>query len=88
MVEFAVGRWGRIVWIAQLAVNASGAAVVAWHQYEGAKSHVYAAYREAAAAGWTSRERVAPDATSLSEVGIDDAGRVLLLFSPTDKAPA
>ena len=82
------GRWSTApavlgagyVWSHQLVVNASGAAVVAWSLYEGRKSVVYASYRDAAGAEWTYMERVAMNA-SLQEVGIDDAGRVLLLFS-------
>ena len=68
------------VYNAQLAVNATGAAVVAWSQYTPKKFGWYASYRDAAGAGWTSAERV-PDAGSVSQVGIDDAGRVLLLYS-------
>ena len=68
------------VWSHQLVVNASGAAVVAWSLYEGRKSVVYASYRDAAGAEWTYMERVATNAW-LQEAGIDDAGRVLLLFS-------
>jgi hypothetical protein len=69
----------------QLAVNAAGAAVVAWGQYEGRKTRVYASYREAAGAEWTPTELVANNASS-EEVGIDDAGRVLLLFSRGNNA--
>ena len=65
---------------AELAVNASGAAVVTWHQFEGSGPVVYAAYREAAGAEWTRTELVAKEAY-LEDVGIDDAGRVLLLVS-------
>jgi hypothetical protein len=68
------------VWNARLAVNASGAAVVTWGQLEGPRSHVYASYREAAGADWTRTELVAKDASS-GEVGMDDAGRVLLLLA-------
>ena len=68
------------VWNARLAVNASGAAVVTWHQYEGPTSRVYASYRQAAGAEWTRTELVAKN-SSLWQVGIDDAGRVLLLIS-------
>jgi len=64
----------------QLAVNQAGAAVVAWSRYEGRRTLVYASYREAAGAEWTPMELVATDASS-EEVGIDDAGRVLLLFT-------
>ncbi|RYU13945.1 hypothetical protein [Nocardioides iriomotensis] len=64
----------------QLVVNAAGAAVVVWSLFEGRKSLIYASHREAAGAEWTPMELVAKDASS-EEVGIDDAGRVLLLFS-------
>jgi hypothetical protein len=67
---------------AQLAVNASGAAVVAWEaftQRPNGDFHVYASYRDTAGAGWTSPERV-PDTAILSQVGIDDDGRVLLVY--------
>lgn len=67
------------VWDAQLAVNPSGAAVVGWLAVE-PEPVVYAAYREAAGAAWTHTERLARNA-SLQGLGIDDAGRVLLLFS-------
>jgi hypothetical protein len=68
----------------QLAVNASGAAVVAWQRMtqraNGPGSfHVFAAYRDTAGAGWTSPERV-PNTEALEQVGIDDAGRVLLMY--------
>jgi hypothetical protein len=65
----------------QLAVNASGAAVVAWSKSGNEKnSGWYASYRDAADAGWTPAKRL-PHAGSLSQVGIDDVGRVLLLYS-------
>jgi|tagenome__1003787_1003787.scaffolds.fasta_scaffold20874663_2 hypothetical protein len=64
---------------AQLAVNASGAAVVTWPQYTGAKSRGYAFYRDAAGAEWTQMEL--PKNSSSREAGIDDVGRVLLLFT-------
>jgi len=73
-----VARTGS-VWNTQLAVNASGAAVVAWHEYTRRDSHVYASYRDTAGSGWTSPERV-PNTQALGQVGIDDAGRVLLLY--------
>ena len=70
------------LWTAGLAVNASGAAVVAWQEaYDPRRDHVYASYRGTAGAGWTSPERVA-HAASVDQVGIDDAGRVLLLYRP------
>ncbi|WP_210441310.1 hypothetical protein [Nocardioides xinjiangensis] len=68
------------VWNARLAVNSSGAAVVTWGQSDGPRLNVYASYREAAGADWTQTELVAKDASS-GEVGIDDAGRVLLLLA-------
>ena len=69
------------VWQNWLAVNASGAAAVAWYQYGGPHHQplVYAAYREAAGVEWTPGELVAKNAT-LSGAGIDDAGRVVLLY--------
>ena len=68
-----------------LAVNASGAALMAWDQFEGRRQRLYAAYRPAAGAGWAPAELVAKDA-SLQEAGIDDAGRVVLLFSRGNNA--
>jgi hypothetical protein len=63
---------------AHLAVNASGAAVLMWLE----SSRLYAVYRDGAGAGWTGPKRVpAPaDISPDVEVGIDDAGRVLLVF--------
>ena len=80
--------FGASGWVghAQLAVNASGAAVVAWQQFEGPRSYVYAAYRRGRRRQVDSEERVVPDATSFSEVGIDDAGRVLLLYGSGERA--
>src|SRR3954452_1266828 len=68
----------------QLAVNASGAAVVAWQRMTQrangpGRFHVFASYRDTAGAGWTSPERV-PNTEALQQVGIDDAGRVLLMY--------
>ena len=40
---------------------------------------LYASHRATAGAGWTSPERV-PHAESVGQVGIDDAGRVLLVY--------
>jgi hypothetical protein len=68
----------------QLAVNASGAAVVAWQRMTQRPNgpgpfRVFASYRDTAGAGWTSPERV-PNTEALVQVGIDDAGRVLLMY--------
>jgi hypothetical protein len=68
----------------QLAVNASGAAVVAWERMTQRANgpgpfRVFASYRDAAGAGWTSPERV-PNTETLEQVGIDDEGRVLLMY--------
>lgn len=68
-----------------LGVNPSGAAVVAWSQFEGRRQRLYASYRPTAGAGWGPAELVAEDA-SLQEAGIDDAGRVVLLFSRGNNA--
>jgi hypothetical protein len=84
------GRWsgappvlGRTGFIgdAQLEVNASGAAVVAWQQHIGRGSDVFASYRATAGGGWTPRERVS-DAQWFRQAGIDDEGRVLLVYNP------
>src|SRR4051794_1569194 len=40
---------------------------------------VFASYRDTAGVGWTSPERV-PNTEALVQVGIDDAGRVLLMY--------
>lgn len=69
----------------ELAVNPSGAAVVAWDQFEGRRQRLYASYRPTAGAGWAPTELVAEDA-SVEEVAIDDAGRVVLLFSRGNNA--
>ena len=70
------------LWTGGLAVNASGAAVVAWQEVQDPRhGHVYASYRGTAGAGWGTPERV-PHATFVDQVGIDDAGRVLLLYRP------
>ena len=80
------GRWSTSpvvvtgwVWNTQLAVNASGAAVVVWQETRRRGTHVYASHRDTAGSGWTSPRRV-PDAESVGQVGIDDAGRVLLVY--------
>ena len=51
-----------------------------WFHSGGPGLRVYASYRAGAGADWTPEEVVARNA-SLQQVGIDDAGRVLLLFS-------
>jgi hypothetical protein len=68
----------------QLAVNSSGAAVVAWQRMTQRPNgpgpfRVFASYRGTADAEWTSPERV-PNTEALGQVGIDDAGRVLLMY--------
>jgi hypothetical protein len=63
---------------AELEVNASGAAVVAWDQFS-RNSHVFVSYRPSAGADWTPRERI-PRAQWMLDVGIDDRGRALLLI--------
>lgn len=68
-----------------LGVSPSGAAVVAWSQFEGRRQRLYASYRLTAGAGWGPAELVAKDA-SLREAGIDDAGRVVLLFTRGNNA--
>lgn len=65
-----------------LAVNASGAAVVAWDEFEGRASRAYVSYRPAAGMPWTQAERIAPNADSVNDVGIDGAGRAVLIYRP------
>jgi hypothetical protein len=62
-------------------VNASGAAVAAWEAAVGFSERTYISYRNAAGDGWISPDRVR-FAASVSQVGIDDAGRVLMLYHP------
>jgi hypothetical protein len=69
---------------AELEVNASGAAVVAWDQFIRRNSHVFVSYRPSAGADWTPRERILR-AESMLDVGIDDAGRVLLLVQDRER---
>lgn len=66
----------------QLAVNASGAAVVMWQKYPfpGRDEPVHISYRNSAGAGWTSPERVPVAQAFGAQVGIDDAGRVLVVY--------
>jgi hypothetical protein len=62
---------------AHLAVSASGAAVLMWLE----TSRLNAIYRDAGGAEWTAPQRV-PGAADISpnfEVGIDDAGRVVVV---------
>jgi hypothetical protein len=68
-----------------LAVNPSGAAVMAWSQFEGQRQRLYASYRPTTGAGWAPAQLVAKDA-SLQEAGIDDAGRIVMLFSRGNNA--
>jgi hypothetical protein len=64
----------------QLAVNASGAAVVLWSNTKGSKDFLVAVHRPEAGAPWSAPARVpAPNAFS-TDVDIDDAGRVLLIY--------
>lgn len=65
----------------ELAVNSSGAAVLAWDVYVGGGFPSFVSYRPAAGAEWTPAERVALRSGSLRDVGIDDAGRLVLLYS-------
>ena len=78
-VPAVVGDGG--VYEVRLAVNSSGAAVVAWDEYEDGDSLAYVSYRPAAGAAWTPAEQVATHAQSLRDVGIDNAGRVVLLYA-------
>ena len=74
---------------AELAVNSSGAAVLAWDVYDGGGFPSYVSYRPAAGAAWTPAVRVAPRSQSVRDVGIDDAGRAVLLYStPSEDAMA
>lgn len=73
------------VYTVQLAVNASGAAVVAWHSFD-EPAHV--TYRPAAGAAWTPAQPVAPDAAFVADLGIDDAGRVVMLYGTRDRKMA
>lgn len=66
---------------AELAVNPAGAAVLAWDIYAGGGFPSYVSYRPATGAAWTPAVRVAPRSQSVSDVGIDDAGRAVLLYS-------
>lgn len=69
---------------AELAVNASGAAVVAWHGF-GNEEPLRVTYRPAAGAAWTAAQPVAPEAAFVGDVGIDDAGRVVMLYGTPDQ---
>ena len=62
-----------------LAVNASGAAVVMWRG-DKTGGRVYTVYRDGAGGRWTAAQPLpAPITYSNIRVGIDDAGRVLLV---------
>jgi hypothetical protein len=67
---------------ATVAVNASGAAVVMWPEAtrhgSGDGTRMWAVYRDSAGGVWTRPQRM--PAADASLVGIDDAGRVLLLY--------
>ena len=67
---------------AELAVNASGAAVVTWQGFD---EPLRVSYRPAAGAAWDSPQLVTPDATFAVDVGIDDAGRVVMLYGNEDQ---
>ncbi|MFC7359374.1 hypothetical protein [Nocardioides astragali] len=67
-----------LLYEAHLAVNASGAAVLMWLD---SSSNLNAVYRHGAGATWTAPQRV-PASADISpnfEVGIDDAGRVVVV---------
>lgn len=70
------------VYNVELAVNAAGAAVVAWYGFE---QPVLVTYRPAAGAAWTPAQSVASDVAFVGEVGIDDAGRVVMLYGTRDR---
>ena len=72
----------RIMWRSDLAVNASGAAAVVWSESArgGGAERLYGTFRRGSGTGWSAPERVpAPHAFSF-DVGIDDGGRVLLVY--------
>jgi hypothetical protein len=65
----------------RLAVNASGAAVVFWSEERPNRTVLFASYRSRAGADWTAPERLPAPNTYDVAVDIDDAGRVLLVYS-------
>lgn len=67
---------------ADLAVNASGAAVASWSEFRspGGDEVLYASYRKSAGAAWTAPQRLPIPGAFVAHVGIDDAGRVLLVY--------
>jgi hypothetical protein len=65
-----------------LAVNASGAAVVAW---QGSEEPLRLNYRPTAGAAWGPAQPVTPDAEFVVDVGIDDTGRVVMLYGNLDQ---
>jgi hypothetical protein len=66
----------------QLAVNASGAAVVLWPPgvFGPGPNGMWASYRRTADAEWTSPQRVPATNAMYFDVDIDDAGRVLVAY--------
>jgi hypothetical protein len=64
----------------ELAVNASGAGVMVWEDYGRRHFHTFAAYRAPHGSTWTPPRKV-PHVKGVDAVGIDDAGRVLLVYS-------
>lgn len=63
----------------ELAVNSSGAAVVAWDRIDDGDFSSYVSYRPSAGAAWTPAERVA-SSSGLLDAGIDEAGRAVLVY--------
>jgi hypothetical protein len=68
--------------VGHLAVNASGAAVVAWQGFE---EPLRVSYRPIAGAAWSPAEPVRSDAVFVDDVGIDDDGRVVMLYGNRDQ---
>lgn len=67
--------------LTQLAVSPSGAAVVMWQKQPDVRNQpVYLSYRNAAGGRWTTPERAPVAQAWAPHVGIDDAGRVLLVY--------
>ncbi|WP_457191188.1 hypothetical protein [Nocardioides sp. P5_E3] len=65
-----------------LAVNASGTAVVAWQGFE---EPLRLSYRPTAGAAWGPAHSAPPDAAGVVDVGIDDAGQVVMLYGNQDQ---
>ena len=66
----------------RLAVNASGAAVVAW---QGVEEPLRLSYRPTAGAAWGPAQPPPPDAAGVTDLGIDDAGQVVMLYGNHDQ---